>query len=55
MNFFKKFLGVQPNLDERIKNFKAKGTLFEVLKTKRNLMYTFPYHRLIDCMINFKK
>lgn len=37
MNFFKKMLGFGAGLDDRIKNFKTKGTLFEVVKQTRNL------------------
>ena len=37
MNFFKKILGYGQDLQERINNFKAKGTLFEVQKQTRNL------------------
>ena len=37
MNFFKKMLGFGKGLDDRIKEFKVKGTLFEVVKQTRNL------------------
>jgi hypothetical protein len=40
--------GFEKNLEERMKNFKTKGTLFEVVKQTRNL-------KLVDCVISFTK
>ena len=37
LNFFKTILGYGKTVEERAKNFKAKGTLFEVVKQTRNL------------------
>jgi len=37
MQFFKKMLGIEKDLSERIDKFKAKGTLFEVVKDTRNV------------------
>ena len=39
MNFFKKVLGFGKSLDDKIKDFKGQGTLFEVVKQTRNLKY----------------
>lgn len=46
MNFFKKILGYEKDLSERIKEFKTRGTLFEVIQTTRNIKYLSLY---ADC------
>ena len=40
MNFLKKMLGLEKGLEERMKEFKTRGTLFEVVKQTRNLKYS---------------
>jgi hypothetical protein len=42
MQFFKKMLGLDKSLDQRIADFKVKGTLFEVVKQTRDLKYFLP-------------
>lgn len=37
MNFLKNLLGYEKGLKERIKNFKARGSLFEITKDVRNI------------------
>jgi hypothetical protein len=37
MNFFKKMLGLEKDLTTRLQEFKARGTLFEVVGTTRNI------------------
>lgn len=37
MNFLKNMLGFPKDIKERIRNFKAKGTYFEVIKDTRNV------------------
>jgi len=37
MNFFKKLIGLEKDLVERINRFKAKGSLYEVEKDTRNM------------------
>lgn len=37
MNFFKKLIGLEKDLLERINQFKARGSLYEVEKDIRNM------------------
>lgn len=39
MNFLKKILGFEQDITQRMGAFKAKGTLFEVAGTTRNIKY----------------
>ena len=39
MNFFKKLIGLEKDLLERIHQFKARGSLYEVVKDTRNIKY----------------
>jgi hypothetical protein len=39
MNFFKKMFGFEQDITQRMADFKARGTLFEVANTTRNIKY----------------